>query len=121
MAVRREGKFGLNVPTFHGNADDDFRLWELRLKAARWGKELFHVLAREQVEKKIFEKALSIIVSALVGDPLRATHNCKTTSVACTKSHERYAGKLAINKCSTLNNSINTRYDRRSGIVDHVV
>lgn len=95
--------------TFHGNKEDDFQLWELRVKAVFRKKDIAEALVNKSMDKKIRERALRFFVSVHRYNPLGASQNCETAIGAWGKLQFRYAGKPMINRLTALKNRLSTK------------
>lgn len=113
-------KYDMKVPHFNGTREDDFQLWSLRIKAALRSRELASALIDEAVETKVNEKAMTIIITALGDNPLRAVQECLTAKAVWNKLQGRYAGQSMVNKLSVLNTLLNMILKKSSNMRDHI-
>lgn len=86
MTSRRfDDRLEARLRTSHGNDDDDFRLWELRVKAVLRGRDIIDALTQTDAEKKSSEDALAVIITVLGYNLLRKIQDCLTAIEAWEK------------------------------------
>lgn len=107
MTTVKDAKFDIKLSMFNGSVEEDFQLWKLRVKVTLRGRDSIDELTNESFDKTITQKTLSIIISALGQNPLRAIQECETIYSVWQELHHRYAGKSVINKLNALNNLMN--------------
>lgn len=86
----------------------------------RRGRELSAALTNENQEKIVNERALSIIISALGDNPLRAIQHCESAKEAWDKLESRYAGRTIMNKLGSLNTLLSMNLGTDTEMGDHV-
>ncbi len=129
-----------HLPKFQGKPSEDFQLWSIQVMACLGGKYLADVVTgREEAPvadegdegdgefaeviaafKAKCRKARAIIVTALGDKPLRAIQSPSMPSEMWLKLRERYASNTTSNKIAVLTALMNTRYDARSEIGEHL-
>lgn len=107
-------------PASRGNCGEDFSVWVLRVKAALSFKHPITALIEDTVDRRVSEKALSMIISALKDNQLRSIQECETVKETWNKLQQRYTRKPIVNKLELLNNMLSTRFKQGTNIGDHV-
>lgn len=129
---------GRRLPMFKGKAEEDFQLWSIRVMATLEGKDLADVVTGNEVmpvpgegeddpdEEDVTayvqkqKKARALIVNALGDSPLRAIQSCITPDEMWKKLIERYASSATSNKISVMTSLMNSRYDGKNEIAEHI-
>lgn len=119
MTVREE-KFEIKLPMFNGTVGEDSQHWELRFKTTLRGWDLIDALIEDAIDKTSTQKALSIMISALGDNPLKAIQECETTYSALQKLHHIYAGRSFINQLSALKHLLSYSYNADVDMADHI-
>lgn len=114
-----EGKGEARFPTFQGNSEDDFSLWERSEKAVLRGKDLTRAPIEDTVVMKVSEKVLFMIISALGDNLSRSIQECETMKDTWNKLQPRY-GQALIKKLRLLNNMLNKRFKQGKNMSDYV-
>lgn len=73
VAEKSESK----IPAFYGKDEKNFHLWAFRLKTALRARQLISDILNKNVESKLDEKTLSVIVPAVGDSALRAVEECE--------------------------------------------
>lgn len=78
MACSVDERFQSNIPRFNGTKDEYFHLWCLREAAALNGKMIRTSHNNDELRSDATVQDLSILISALVKNPLRAVQKFET-------------------------------------------
>lgn len=90
------------------------------MKAALESRDLAEVLTDDNVGKGLLEKALSIFISALSDDTLRALQDITRVKAAWYKLQSRYVDISIVNNLSTLTTVLNTNFKRVDDIANYI-
>lgn len=80
--MEAEGKYDLRLTTIHSSPDDDFNQYSVSMTTTAGGSKIVENLTRDEVGRRKDEKAISIIMSAIVNFLLGSIEKCKTTKIA---------------------------------------
>lgn len=70
------------LPAFQEKSRDDFQLCALRVKMELREKDLISVLSADNIDRKVTEKSLSLILVALCDKPVQSIYSCETVRAA---------------------------------------
>lgn len=77
-----EDEYSEKIACFYGGREDGFHVWCSGIKAALTGKKIVHAISYDSVRTDITDGDLSLIISALGDNLLKAVQSCSTVKDA---------------------------------------
>lgn len=94
---KKENKYEPRLPEFNGNDGDDCDMWSRKVEATLEDTHLADTLTNDSAELDMDRSSHSIIVKALLGNPLRLIKGATNTKESWQNRRSRYAGKSIEN------------------------
>lgn len=105
----------------NGNRGDDFQLWELKVRPALQRKDFILVRTDDNANRKVTEKAMSMIIATPGDNPLRSVQDCIDTETAWDRLEARNSGSTLMNGLGVLNSLLNTKNINKLHMRHHVL